>query len=183
MEKYDLNKDETLLLIIDVQNKLMPAMKHRESVIKNTNVLIKAAKALDIPIVVAEQYSKGLGDTIEELRENLGEDVIMFDKIAFSACLDGLADVVEKTGKKKIVVSGLETHICVFQTVRDLLRHGYQVFLAQDAVSSRTEENYLSGLSLMKEMGTVIMSTEGIVFDLLKRSGTAEFKDISKLIK
>ncbi|NLM42669.1 MAG: hydrolase [Clostridiales bacterium] len=182
MDKYYLNREEAILLIIDIQEKLVPAISQGQLVIKNTNVLIEAAKTMDIPIVVTEQYPKGLGPTVPEIQGNL-EGIDKYDKLTFSACTQSVIDSLNKTGRKKVMVTGMETHICVFQTVRDLLKQGYQVFIAADGVSSRTEENKNNGLELMRNMGAVISNTETIVFDLLKQAGTAEFKILSKLIK
>lgn len=182
VDKYYLNRDEAILLIIDIQEKLVPAISQGQMVIKNTNLLIKAASIMDIPIVVTEQYPKGLGSTVPEIRENI-EGAHKCDKLTFSACTQDVMESLKKTGRKKVIVTGMETHVCVFQTVRDLLKQGYCVFIAADAVSSRTEENKRNGLELMRDMGAVISNTETIIFDLLKQAGTEEFKVLSKLIK
>ncbi|MGI5997759.1 MAG: hydrolase [Lutispora sp.] len=182
VDKYYLNKEEAILLIIDIQEKLAPAINQGDSVIKNTNVLVAAAKNMDIPIIVTEQYPKGLGPTVPEIEENL-EGVEKFDKITFTACTEGVIESLNKTGRKKVIITGMETHICVFQTTRDLLNQGYDVFIAADGVSSRTEENKSNGLELMRDMGAVISNTETILYDLLKVSGTPQFKALSKLIK
>lgn len=182
MEKYYLNKEEAVLVIIDIQEKLVPVMSQAEKVIKNTNVLISMAKSMEMPIIVTEQYSKGLGNTVPQIDENL-EDAMKFEKNTFSGCIGEVMDCLKKTGRKKVIITGMETHVCVFQSVRDLLKQGYYVFVAADAVSSRTEENYSNGLSMMQNMGAVISNTETILFDMLKESGTPQFKALSKLIK
>lgn len=182
MEKYFLNKEEAILAIIDVQERLVPVMSERENVIKNINVLISMAKSMEIPIVVTQQYSKGLGDTVPQINENL-EGAMKFEKNTFSGCIEGVLDYLNKTGRKKVIITGMETHVCVFQSVRDLLKQGYYVFVAADAVCSRADENYNNALSLMREMGAVISNTETILFDLLKEAGTPQFKILSKLIK
>ena len=182
MEKYFLNKEEAILVIIDVQERLVPVMSERENVIKNINVLISMAKSMEIPIVVTQQYSKGLGDTVPQINENL-EGAMKFEKNTFSGCIEEVMDHIDKTGRKKIIISGMETHVCVLQSVRDLIDQGYYVFVASDAVCSRTKVNYKNGLSMMQDMGAVISNTETILFDLLKKSGTLQFKALSKLIK
>lgn len=182
MDKFSLHREDALLLIIDIQEKLAPVIKDKEVVIKNTNILIETAKILDIPVVVTEQYPKGLGPTVEEIRENL-ENAQVFEKLLFSACTDEVMETIEAHGKKKIIITGMETHVCVFQTTRDLLNAGYEVFLVADGVSSRTEGNYRNGLELMRDMGAVITNTETVLFDLMKKAGTPEFKILSKLIK
>lgn len=182
MDKYRLIKEESLLLVIDIQERLVPVMDYKDQVIKNTEILAKAAKEMDIPIVVTEQYPKGLGKTVPELNEVLS-DAQLFEKNVFTAYTEEVKEAIEKSGKKKIIITGMETHVCVFQTVRDLIEDGYQVFVAKDAVSSRTKMNYRNGLDLMYQVGATISNTETIAFDLLKISGTPEFKIISKLIK
>lgn len=182
MNKYIANRDEMIIMIIDIQERLVPVMKYKEDVINNTKILIHGAKEMGIPIIYTEQYPKGLGHTVEELEELL-EGSQKFEKSSFTAYTEELITALENTGRKKVIITGMETHVCVFQTVRDLLFNGYDVFVVSDGVASRTKNNYLSGLDLMKEMGAVITNTETLVFDLLKRAGTPEFKVMSKLIK
>lgn len=182
MEKFILNRDDVSLLVIDIQERLVPAMLDKDKVIRNTNILLQAAKAMDIPVLVTEQYPKGLGSTLEEVNEFLAEAKV-FSKNSFTAYIDEVKSELEKLNRKKIIIIGMETHVCVYQTTRDLLEAGYHVHIAQDGVTSRTKENYLNGLELMKDMGAIINNTETIIFDLLKVSGTPEFKLMSKLIK
>lgn len=182
MKKFTLLKEESLLFIIDIQERLVPAMKNGEEVIDNTNILIAAAKEMKVPIIVTEQYPKGLGPTVPEIEKNL-KDVQKFEKTMFSACTDGVVGALESKGKKKIIITGMETHVCVFQTVRDLIDLGYEVYVVSDGVSSRYEKNYRNGLELMRNIGAVITDTETVIFDLLKEAGTPSFKVLSKLIK
>jgi nicotinamidase-related amidase len=181
MEKYILNQEEAILLVIDIQERLVPAMKEGQEVIARTNILLEAAKILTIPVLATEQYPRGLGKTVAEIL--LGPEVGPHEKLTFTGCTQEVIKALENIGRKKIIVAGMETHVCVFQTVRDLLGLGYQVFVVRDGVCSRSKENYLNGLALMKEMGAVITNSETVVFDLLKEAGTAEFKMLSKLIK
>ncbi|MDI9510264.1 MAG: hydrolase, partial [Bacillota bacterium] len=173
---------DTVLMIIDIQDKLVPVMKYRDQVINNNKILVSAAKEMGFPILVTEQYPKGLGKTVPEILDLIDEGIV-FEKNSFTAYIDEVKDTLISLGKKKVLITGMETHICVFQTVRDLINYGYQVFLVKDAVASRTKSNYLNGLDLMQSLGTVITNTETVVFDLLKVSGTPEFKLMSKLIK
>ncbi|MEA1962496.1 MAG: isochorismatase family protein [Bacillota bacterium] len=182
MSKYELINEDSILLVIDLQEKLMKAMEKREQVYKNTNLLIAIAKQFNIPIIITEQYPKGLGTTVSEIQNNLDQYEYV-EKNSFNACTQSLKQILEKHKQKTILVTGSETHICVFQTVRDLLEKGYQVQVVKDAVCSRTEDNYNNGLDLMKDMGAVISNAETMVFDLLKVSGTPEFKAISPLLK
>lgn len=182
MKNYTLNKEEAVLMIIDIQERLTPAMKYGQKVVGNTSVLVSIAKALDIPIIVTEQYPKGLGNTVEELNKKL-DGVSIYSKMKFSSCTDDVNSALSQINKKKIIITGMETHVCVYQTVRDLLSMGYDVYVAGDAVCSRSKENYKNGLSLMSEMGAVVTNTETIFFDFMKEAGTPLFKDLSKLIK
>jgi len=182
MDKYVLNREEAILLIIDIQEKLVPAMSCNDKVINNTKILIAGANQMDIPIIYTEQYPKGLGRTIEELEVEI-ENGQLFEKNSFTAFTNEVRDALKSNGKKKVIIAGMETHVCVYQTVRDLLASCYEVFVIKDAVASRTEMNYLNGLDLMASMGAVITNTETVIFDLLKISGTPEFKILSKMIK
>ena len=182
MEKYVLIRDEAVLLIVDIQERLVPAMKYGEKVIRNTNIIISCAKKLGIPIIVTEQYPQGLGKTVSDVSNNI-EGALTYAKLTFSGCTSEVISALNEIGRKKIIITGMETHICVFQTVRDLLVHGYQVFVVGDAVCSRTKENYQNGLSLMLSTGALVTNTETVIFDLLKEAGTPLFKELSKLIK
>ena len=182
MNKYVLIEAEVVLLVIDIQDKLVPAMKYGEQVIQNTNTLISVAKKLGVPIIVTEQYPKGLGKTVSDVSSNL-EGALTYEKTSFSGCTSEVTSALKGLGRKKIIITGMETNVCVFQTVRDLLANGYQVFVVGDAVCSRTKGNYLNGLSLMSSMGAVVTNTETVFFDLMKQAGTPLFRELSKLIK
>lgn len=182
MAVFRLEKNDCLLLIIDLQEKLMRAMEDRERVYKNTNLLIAVAEQFNIPIYISEQYPAGLGSTVEEIKNKLN-DYNYIEKTTFSICTDENNKLFRESGKKTIIVCGSETHICVFQTVRDLIEQGYDVYVVGDAVCSRYKYNYYNGLDIMKEVGAFVSSTETVIFDLLKQAGTAEFKIISPLLK
>lgn len=182
LNTFTLDEEDTLLLIVDIQERLAPAMDYKENVVKNTKILMDASELLDLPMILTEQYPQGLGFTVEELTEGRKFHQ-KIEKTKFSAYTSELSAELEKLGKKNIVLAGMETHICVFQTVRDLVKNGYQVHVASDAVTSRTQENYLNGLDLIKRMGAVCSNTETILFDLLQDANRAEFKAISNLIK
>ena len=182
MNKYILIPEEAVLLVIDIQDRLVPVMKYGEQVIRNTKTIISYAKKLGVPIIATEQYPKGLGKTVSEVSSNL-EEALTYEKVTFSGCTREVTSALKELARKKIIITGMETHVCVFQTVRDLLAQGYQVFVVRDAVCSRTKENYLNGLSLMSSMGAVVTNTETVFFDLMKEAGTPLFKELSKLIK
>lgn len=182
MEKYILNREDSLLLVIDIQDRLEPAMDRGDRVVKNTQILLESVKLLDIPVVFTEQYPKGLGNTLSKILE-IQENPDVYEKNSFTGCIDGVNSKIKELGKKKIIIVGMETHVCVLQTCRDLLSQGYYVHIAKDGVASRTRENYKNSLGTMRDMGAVISNTETILFDLLKKAGTEEFKAISKMIK
>jgi len=179
-----LDRGDALVLLIDVQDKLARAMplEAMERLKKNAAVLLKAARRLGLPVVASEQYKKGLGDTVPELRELLPAEPI--EKLEFSCgASKPVAREILQTERKQVIVAGMEAHVCVFQTVRDLLRGGFSVFLPQDAIVSRTEENRQVGLRLAEKAGATLTSTETVLFDLLGVAGTPEFKELAPLIR
>ena len=183
MEKIYINRNEALLLVIDIQEKLLPVISNKEVLVDKNNILISVASKLNIPVVYTEHYAKGIGPTVEKLKQNLN-NAVKFDKVAFSACLENeFLELISETKRKKIIVTGTEAHVCVFQTIRDLLSNGYHVFVPIDAVGSRDDLIKDNALSLLRDMGAVITNAELIVFDLVKMSGTPEFKEILKLVK
>ncbi|WP_317380658.1 isochorismatase family protein [uncultured Intestinimonas sp.] len=183
LTRFHLDAEDAVLLIIDVQTKLMAAMEETPRVFRNTGILLTAAKALDIPVVVTEQYPKGLGPTAPEVAGLLPPEVRMLEKSSFDAARDGLLPVLEGLGRRSVMVCGTETHVCVYQTVRSLLEQDYRVFPIGDAICSRTPWNYQSGLALMDRMGACVLTAEGAAFDLLKVSGTPAFKTVSAALK
>ena len=182
MEKFILNQEQAVVMIIDIQERLVPAMIVADDIIHKTNILIAAAKELQLPIITTEQYPKGLGPTVAQIKSHIDPNYI-FEKTSFTAYTNQVKSTLKELGRKKIIVTGMETHICVFQTVRDLLFEGYEVFIVSDAICSRTKTNYKNALALMRDMGAVITNTESVLFDLLKEAGTPQFKALSRLIK
>ncbi len=183
MDKFVLKRDDALLVIVDIQERLAVAMSEKERVIANTLHLIEAAKLLGVPLLVTEQYPKGLGPTVPEVR-NAVQEYAPIEKITFSCCGEGFfTEAVEETGKKQIILVGMETHVCVLQTCIDLLNAEYDVHVVADAICSRTDANYRTALEFMRDAGAVITCTETVLFQLLVKAGTEEFKAISKRIK
>jgi nicotinamidase-related amidase len=185
MKRYSklLRRDSTALLIIDIQERILGVMRNHEELINNAIKLIEGCKVLNIPIYVTEQYPKGLGKTASLLEPYLTE-ITPIEKSTFSCCgAEGLFDSFKNSEKKQIVISGIESHVCVQQTALDLIENGFSVTLAADAVSSRKEVDYNIALSRMRQKGIDISTTEAILFELLEFSGTEEFKRVSKLIK
>ena len=183
MEKFFLDKDNTALVIIDIQERLAVVMKQRETVVNNCLHLIEIAKIMNIPLVVTEQYPKGLGRTLEEIRKAL-PDYKPIEKLTFSCCDEqAFLNEIKTLNKKTVILAGMETHVCVLQTCIGLVRDGYNVHLVRDAICSRTKENWDTGIEFMRDAGAVITCTETVLFQLLKIAGTEEFKAISKRIK
>ncbi len=186
-ENYKLSRDDAALLVIDIQERLIPAMHNPKQLLKQASVLLIAASTFGLPVVATEQYPKGLGGTIEPIVSLLRAEGIsggeIFEKMHFTAAVPAVNAYLRQTGRQQIIITGAETHVCVFQTVRDLLGQGYEVFVPYDAVDSRTEENRDAAFALFREMGAVVTSTETIIFDLLEKAGTPEFKALSPLIK
>ena len=183
IDKFKLDKEKALLVVVDIQGRLAVAMKKRKKVESNTSILIKAAEIMDIPVIVTEQYPKGLGHTTDEVKGTFS-NYAPIEKIDFSCCgEDTFVSTLKETGRTQIILCGMETHVCVWQTCLGLLDSGYIVHLAGDATSSRSKDNYLAGMGLMRDAGAVISSTETVCFQLLVRAGTDEFKKVSKLVK
>lgn len=178
-----LQADDTALIVIDVQGKLATLMHEKETLFQNLARLIRGAQLLQIPIVLTEQYPQGLGETAPEIKSLL-PDVQPITKMSFSCCgAETFINSLEELDRKQLLVAGIESHICVYQTVSDLLDAGYEVEVVADAVSSRTAENRQLGLSRMYDMGARLTSTEMALFELLRVAGTPTFKEISKLVK
>ncbi len=177
-----LKKESTALLVIDVQERLMPVIHESERVIANVNKLLRGAEILSLETIITEQYPKGLGHTCKEVE--IGEQKTVMEKICFS-CMQSepLTEQLKLTNKKALLVCGVEAHICVLKTVLEAIEAGYEVHVVADAVSSRTAENKQLALDRMRQAGAYIVSVEMALFMMLHQAGTDEFKAISKLIK
>ena len=183
MSGYILEKEGTGLVIVDIQDKLMPVIEQRERVARNVIMLIHLAKLFNLPLLLTEQHSKWLGSTVLEIREVLPEHKPI-EKIDFNCCaVDLFNSSLDGLGLKNIILTGVESHICIMQTCMGLIDKGYQVHVPQDAVGSRREENRQVGLELMRGAGAVITSTETVIYQILQRAGTKEFREMLKLVK
>ena len=177
-----LDEKNCLLILIDIQEKLV-AMLEKNTVVKQSNILLKMANILDIPAIITEQYPKGLGKTVDYLAEQLGQTKV-FEKTAFSALKDdGFLDLIKSYGKKQIIIGGIESHICVHQTVADLIENGFEVYVVKDACASRKKDNFKNAIRLMRQNGAKIADTEIVLFELLKTSKHPHFKEVQALIK
>lgn len=172
-----LKKEDSCLILIDVQEKLTPYVQHAENLIARCKWMLRLAKELDVPMVISEQYPSGLGVTVEPLR-HFGTTL---DKVHFSCWRDqALSTHLEQLKKKQIVLIGIETHVCVLQTALDLCKAGYHVFVVVDAVSSRHELDHRYGLKRIKQSGGYLVTSEMVFFEWVNKAGTPEFKALSK---
>ncbi|MBL3592964.1 MAG: hydrolase [Synergistaceae bacterium] len=177
MKPFIIDAEKALLLVIDFQEKLVPAIEGAENVQKNIDILVKAAVTLRLPLKVTEQYPKGLGPTVTSVASSFPEGVQRFEKTHFSCCAErGFTDYLAETGRSQVILCGVETHICVLATAMELLERGYQVVVTADGVGSRRPEHHDLALEAMRQAGALIVPMETIVYQMLKRSGTAEFK-------
>lgn len=177
------------LLIIDIQERLASAMPAEilERVIQNNRILLTAANELDVPVIHSEQYPKGLGHTVSELSE-LFEDVtdsnLPFTKTCF-ACTeeDGFNELISKRNRQQIIISGIESHICVLQTALQLQRQGYAVYVVEDAICSRKKLNHKNAIARLRQNGIIVSNVESVLFEWLRDAKHASFKKLSTLIK
>jgi nicotinamidase-related amidase len=177
-----INIKNSLLLIIDVQERLLPVIYEGDVVLKNINTLIKAAEILGLDMIITEQYPKGLGCTVSELLYSDSTEI--YEKDTFSCLLQpDLLEKIRENQKTDLILCGVEAHICVLKTALDALDQGFKVHIVADAVSSRTPQNKQLGLDRIKQSNGYIVSMEMILFMLMERAGTDTFKAISKLIK
>jgi len=183
VSKFILNKDDSILVIVDIQESLANVMSERKKVVENSLHLIEISKLLNIPVILTEQYPKGLGHTVNEIKEAL-PSYAPFEKMTFDCCKGpAFLENIGNLKKKNIILTGMETHVCILQTCLSLLKNGYKVHLVKDAVCSRTKDNFIAGIEMMRDAGAVITCTETVLFQLLEKAGTEEFKAISKRIK
>jgi len=183
--RRSLEAGQCVLAVIDIQEKLLPAIVNREELVRNSRVLIRLAEVLNIPVLLTTQYVRGLGPTVAEIAELL-PDVSPIDKMEFG-CFgreEFRTAMRELPGcRTTVLLCGIESHICVMQTALGALDNGYAVHVASDAIGSRSERNCRLGIDRMESAGCVISSTEMMMYELLRRSGTAEFKEMLQYIK
>ena len=175
-----LDRDRAALVVVDVQEAFRKALPDFEQVAGAAATLIRGAEAMGLPVIVTEQYPKGLGSTVPEVAESLPADVEPIEKLRFSAAE---AEGFDLGGRDQALVCGVEAHVCVNQTVLDLLGSGIEVHVAADAVGSRTEANRALGLGKMERAGAVLTSVETALFELLRGSDAPEFKQVQELIR
>ena len=174
-----LDRGRAALVVVDVQEAFRPAVLDFDRVAAGAATLVRGARILGLPVVVTQQYPKGLGTTVPELAEHL-DGIEPLDKVCFSAAA---AEGFDLQGRDQALICGIESHVCVSQTAHDLLDRGVQVHVARDAVTSRTEENRDLGLDKMEGSGAIVTSVETALFELLGAAGTDEFKQVQALVK
>ena len=179
-----LDASKSSLLIVDIQDRLLPAMFEGERVVARTQILLKAAEALEIPVTISAQYPKGLGKTVSEIASNSAQ---VFEKTSFScwrdeALKEHFIDLHERQ-RPLVIMAGIEAHVCVLQSAVDLYNAGFGVFVVADAISSRKQESVNLAFSRLRQTGIQVINTEMALFELLGKAGTAEFKALSQLIR
>jgi nicotinamidase-related amidase len=183
VNSFRLKKEDAILVMIDFQERLMPAMKDQEALEESVCKLVNGIRTLDVPVLVTQQYTKGLGPTVPDITEALGE-FSPIEKTDFSAIGElGFLEALNATGKTSIILCGIETHVCVAQTALSLLELGYDVFLVEDAVSSRDKTDKKTAIKRMVQAGARPVTVEAVLFELLGTAKAAEFKEISRIVK
>src|SRR3954452_5954782 len=180
-----LQPEECALVVVDIQEKLLPPIFNKDELVRNTKLLIHLARLIDVPILATTQYQRGLGPTVPEIA-GLLDGVAIQDKLEFS-CFgsDQFCSAVKSLpgNRNTVLLCGMEAHICVMQTALGALDQGYIVHVASDAVGSRNEWNWQVGLERMQNAGAVISSTEMMIYELMRKSGTPQFKELLQYIK
>ena len=176
------NFDNTLLFVIDLQERLMPAVDESEELIRNTAALLKLCNLMSIKSLATEQYPKGLGRSVESILSELNDENI-FSKTSFNALTQEVGAYLRENKIKKVIVTGAESHVCVYQTVRALLEHGLEVFVVEDGISSYSKEYKELGLRAMEAMGALRVNTEMLIYDLTNDSKSPHFKEITQIVK
>lgn len=177
---------DSLLICIDIQDRLFSVMPEasRSRMLDNSGHLINAAKLLNIPIISTEQYPQGLGKTVEQIKNALPDEATYFDKTSFSCCgSEPLLQTIRDSHKRQVVITGMETHVCILQTAIELQADGYEVFVVDDATCSRRKAHWKSALQRLNQGGIVAAPTESILFEWLRDSSHEQFKSISSLLR
>lgn len=178
-----LSAENSLVLIIDIQDRLVAAL-NKDVIVENSVKVASAAKALNIPVILTEQYPKGLGHTVQRLTDVLPEGSEVVEKTYFNALLeDGMLEKIKSYGKKQIVIFGIETHICVHQTASALVEEGFDVYVIKDACASRNKYEFKQGIEAMVANGVKVSCVEIALFEWLKGAKNPRFKEVQALIK
>lgn len=187
MNMMRMQRNMSQVLIVDIQDKVIAPIASKQAIVENTSRLIKAADILNIPISVSEQYPQGLGATVKDLSSIFPSQTAVFEKLHFS-CMreDSIRHHIQDhrdMARGQVVVAGIEAHVCVLQTVLDLIADGFEVFVVADATGSRAETSHSLAMRRMDRAGAFIADVEMVLFEWLERAGTPEFKPVQALIK
>ncbi len=174
--------DNALLLVVDLQDRLLPAIHDNAAVVEACRRMIEAAKVLEVPMIVTEQYPEGIGRTCQTLLQCLG-DAPLFTKVRFSACIEPVVEKLGALARPNVIVVGIEAHVCVLQTTLDLLRLGYTPYLCADAVGSRRPHDRDTAIERLRQAGAIVTTTESVTFELMGQAATETFKRILKIVK
>lgn len=178
-----INKENTIGLVIDIQEKLLPHMQNHESVLVKCSTLVKGLSVLSVPVLVTQQYTKGLGNTLSAVAESI-PNFAFIEKLSFSCYREPeFKTRLEQSGKQNVVICGIESHVCVLQTAIDLKNNGFNPIIVTDCISSRNENDKKVVLWRFRDIGCAMTTLESILFELTEMAGTPQFKEISKLIK
>lgn len=184
LEKFKLDAEKAVLVVIDIQERLVPAMpqevylRMRDTV----SMLVSGAELFGVPVVTTEQYPKGIGHTVPELSEACKGGVV--EKVSFGCCGESnFLAALKDLGRSQVIVAGMEAHVCVYQTVLGLLEDGYRVHLVCDAICSRSKIDYLTAVANARQAGAVVTTAETILFQILQKSTHEQFRSVSKLVK
>ncbi len=178
-----LARDDTVLVLVDMQSRLADAMTRRDAVVGTSALLARVAALLGVPVVVTRQYPAGLGDTVPEIREVLGEAPVV-DKIVFSAAAEpAFREHLGSLGRGRVVLAGMETHICITQTALALASEGFGVHVVADAVCSRRDADHEVALARLRSAGVVVTTAESVIYELLEQAATPEFKVVLEVVK
>ncbi|MGB8274583.1 MAG: hydrolase [Alphaproteobacteria bacterium] len=178
-----MERQQSCLLVVDVQERLLPSIRNKQQVVSNCRILLTAAARLGVPVLASEQYPKGLGPTVPELRPLLPEGAVL-EKVEFSCAANRpYLERLKGLGRRQAVITGIEAHICVLQTALGLKAEGYDGFVVADAMGSRTPASHEAALARLRLAGIPAVTTEMVLFEWLGCAGTAEFKELSALIR
>ncbi|MEZ5070430.1 MAG: hydrolase [Bacteroidales bacterium] len=178
-----LHKDNAVGLVIDMQERLFPHMAESDRLLERTRLLLMGLRLLEVPVMLTEQYPKGLGPTLEQVMEMQGVTRVS-EKLTFSCCGEpGFVKALENSARSQVLICGIETHVCILQTTLDLMERGFQAVVIADCVSSRSLADKDIALARMRSEGAVITTAESLLFELTERAGTEQFKAISRLVK
>ncbi|MDC9729028.1 MAG: hydrolase [Methyloprofundus sp.] len=181
-----LDSNNSILLLVDIQTRLVSAMPEEaaENMLEYSSRLAKTADLLNIPVFLTEQYPQGLGSTVESLNNELNSKTQRFEKTYFSCCAaEGFMDALEQSGRKQIIITGQEVHVCILQSALELMQQGYQVHILEDASCSRKAEHKFYALQRMQQAGATISNFESVLFEWLKDAKHPNFSEISQLLR